>query len=187
MQDSRISHRSGNGRKARYLPMQKSDAFGGRVRWRVSRSAAPKAARPLSSPFQPFRFRPKYDIQDALAVSRNLPLVHLLILPLGLCWEAINSFRIRGVPNAPPRFSRTDRTTSPRASRTMETQWYCIAPAVPVDHQSCEVHDREDYQRAAVHDRYQAGGRDRLHRSVQARRVQYGAALAIGIAVAKIP
>lgn len=74
----------------------------------------------------------------------------------------------------------------------METQWYCIAPAVPVaavpvDHQSCEVHDRDNYQRAAVHDRYQAGGRDRLHRSVQARRVRYGAALAVRIAIAKIP
>ena len=74
----------------------------------------------------------------------------------------------------------------------METQWYRIAPAVPVaalpvDHQSCEVHDRDDYQFAAVHDRDHAGGHDRLHRSVQARRVQYGAALAVGVPVAKIP
>jgi hypothetical protein len=49
MQNSRISYQPENGRKARYLPMQKSDAFGGRVRWRVSRSAAQKVASPLST------------------------------------------------------------------------------------------------------------------------------------------
>jgi hypothetical protein len=37
----------------------------------------------------------------------------------------------------------------------METQWYCIAPAVlvaavPVDHQSCQVHDRDNYQRVRL-------------------------------------
>ncbi|MDQ0839773.1 hypothetical protein [Sphingomonas faeni] len=37
----------------------------------------------------------------------------------------------------------------------METQWYRIAPAVPVvavpvDHQSCEVDDRDGHQRAGL-------------------------------------
>ncbi len=58
MQNSRISHRPENGRKAGYPPMQKSDAFGRRIRWQVSRSAAPKAASPLSCPTRTF---PKFD------------------------------------------------------------------------------------------------------------------------------
>jgi hypothetical protein len=105
----------------------------------------------LSLPQQGYvRLCPEGDIQDALALSRNLPLVHLLILPLELCWEAIDSFRIRGVPNAPlasPELIERRRL----GLQDDGAQWYRIAPAVPVaavpvDHQSCEVHNRDDYQ-----------------------------------------
>lgn len=41
----------------------RSDAFGGRIRWQVSRSAAPKAPRLLSSPFRPFRLQLLADIR----------------------------------------------------------------------------------------------------------------------------
>ena len=41
----------------------KSDAFSGRIRWQVSRSAAPKAPRLLSSPFRPFRLQLLADIR----------------------------------------------------------------------------------------------------------------------------